>query len=209
LQKTEFTAADADFVRRNIAKAELALGDALLVARREYHWSVRERHRRLEQLMRTEMMPSLPEVHRHHAAGLEFKLHPERSTAPRATLAAQHAIVTDRSREIWFWTEERRLHAKFASPRDYVESAFDKWPEATRLRNALVNWRVLGWRRARGRAGRHPRERILHALTLLLWEPDAVASPDGLRLLQRELQTTAASFPELMCAYRALWTRVN
>lgn len=38
--------ADADFIRRNIAKAQLACGDAVLASRGRYNWSCRERHRR-------------------------------------------------------------------------------------------------------------------------------------------------------------------
>ena len=50
IEKNEFTSADADFVRRNISKAQLALGDVVLTAFGRYHSSCRERHRRLEKL---------------------------------------------------------------------------------------------------------------------------------------------------------------
>ena len=50
LAKPDFTADDADFVGRNLAKAQLAFGDVLLTAHGQYHWSCQERHRRLEQL---------------------------------------------------------------------------------------------------------------------------------------------------------------
>lgn len=210
LEKPAFTAADADFVRRNIAKAALALGDALLVAHGQYHWSVRERHRLVERLARTETLPWLPDVARHHAIGVEFKLHPERSTAPREELAAQHAQVSARAKEIWLWIEARRLRENFTSPAGYAESRRNKWPDSGSLRNALVNLRLLGSRPlSEGRAGQHPRQRILNALTLLLWEPTALSSPALLRFLQRELQTAASTFPELVRAYRALWSRVN
>jgi hypothetical protein len=210
LEKPVFTASDADFVRRNIAKAQLALGDALLVAHSQYHWSVRERHRQVERLGRAEPVLWMLEVARHHAVGVEFKLHPERSTAPREELATQHAVVTALAKEAWLWIEQRRLGRKFTSPRDYAESTGNKWPESAALHNSLVNFRTLGWRPLpEARATRHPRQRILNALALLLWKPQALASPRLLGLLQRELQTRATTFPELMRVYRELWSRVN
>jgi hypothetical protein len=210
LEKKEFTANDADFVRRNIAKAELALGDALLVAHRLYHWSVRERHNRLEGFS-SPLLPSWwPSMRRLHVRGVAFKLHPQRSTESRADLGVQHAIVTALAREVWLWLEERRLNTKFASTRAYAQSRSVKWPESAGARNALVNARALGARSLlSGRAMSHPRERILHAMTLLLWEPDMFGSPELLARMQGELQTETKTFPEAMRAYRELWARVN
>lgn len=210
LEKREFTGADADFVGRNIAKAELALGDALLVAYCQYHWSARERHRRLERLTRIEPMPWLRDVCRHHAAGVDFKLHPERSTASRETLREQHAPLADLARAVFLWIEERRLEASFESPCDYALSGRNKCPELPAVRNVIINANALGVRPLLdARAGRHPRERIFNSLALLLWEREAVSSTVFRTQLQRELQTRAATFPELMQAYRALWARVN
>jgi hypothetical protein len=50
LDSDKFLEKDSDFVRRNIAKAQLALGDVVLSAFGRYHSSCRERHRRLEKL---------------------------------------------------------------------------------------------------------------------------------------------------------------
>jgi hypothetical protein len=210
LEKRVFTAGDADFVGRNIAKAQLALGDALLVAHGRYHWSAQERHRQLERLTQATPAPWLQNVCWQHAIGVDFKLRPERSNASRDELAARHASIASIGREVWLWIEVSRLAANFASPRAYAEWPHDKWPESAGLRNALVNFRALGWRPfGQARAGRHPRQRILNALTLLLWEPEALSSPALVRFLQRELQTPASTFPDLMRAYRVLWSRVN
>ena len=46
-------------------------------------------------------------------------------------------------------------------------------------------------------------------MTLLLWEPATLNSPDLLLDVQRELQTDATTFPDLMPAYRDLWAKVN
>ena len=60
-----------------------------------------------------------------------------------------------------------------------------------------------------GRAGGHPRARIFNVMSLLLWEPATLRSPDLLTLVQSELQTPATTLPALMSAYQALWARVN
>jgi hypothetical protein len=210
LEQSTFTAGDADFVRRNIAKAELALGDAILVAAGQYHWSVRERARRLAALTLFDAMPWMGEVRKAHAAGVEFKLHPERSTASREHLRALHAPVTALAKTVWLWLEPRRLGAAFASAREYALSELNKFPHTRTARNLLVNARILGTRSLRERrAHRHPRERVLHAVALLLWEPDALATPELRLRLQRELQTESTTFADVMRAYRAVWTRVN
>lgn len=210
LARATFTAADADFVRRNIAKAQLALGDALLVVYAQYHWSVRERHRLVERLARLEPMAWLPQVRAHHAVGAEFKLHPQRSTASRETLLAEHAPVAALAQQVFLWLESRRLEREFTSARDYATSLVNKCPELAAARNLLVNAKTLGLQPfLSARAGRHPRERILHALSLLLWEPDALSAAHSLRLLQRDLQTSGTAFADILRAYRELWARVN
>lgn len=210
LEKPEFTSADADFVRRNIAKASLALGDALLVAYKQYHWSARERHRQVERIARTEGLPWLAEVRRRHAAGVEFKLHPKRSMESRETLFTEHALVSNLARDVFLWIEQRRLETVFISPAAYALSSRDKRVQPGALRNMLINVKALGLRPVLdARAGRHPRERILHVLALLLWDPDALASPALLAHVQRELQTHATTPADIMRVYRELWSRVN
>jgi hypothetical protein len=210
LMRREFTAADADFVRRNIGKAELALGDAVLVDHAQYHWSVRERHARLTRLSASEKLPWLADVCRHHAAGVEFKLHPERCAAPREELLAQFAPLAALAEKIWLWIERRRIGSLFGSARDYALSAPNKWPDSSPARNTLVNLKVLGLRPLlRASAGCHPRERVLHALALLLWEPATLTTPELLECVQTELLTDAKTFPDLVRAYRDLWAKVN
>src|SRR5580704_14328596 len=101
LERGEFTAEDADFVHRNIAKAELAFGDAVLTAHGQYHWSCLERHRRLQHLIPDEPLLWLDDVRICHATGLQFKLHPERSTDSRAVLQAQQNAVVALGLKVW------------------------------------------------------------------------------------------------------------
>ena len=210
LLQPEFTAADADFVQRNIAKAQLALGDALLVMDGQYQASARERHRHLERLARVESMPWLRAVAEHHARGLEFKLHPERSTATQDELDQAHNEVTELARIVFLTLESQRLRTSFATAREYATHPLDKCAGARRARTTLINAKVLGLRTAFSTQGlRHPRERVFHALALLLWEPSALTTPVLLHRIQRELQTTAETLPELIVAYRRIWAQVN
>ncbi len=210
LGRGEFTAADADFVRRNIAKAELAFGDAVLAAHGQYHWSVRERHRRLLRLVPARPLGWLEEVRSRHAAGLKFKLHPVRSTAPRAALLARQAAVAALGLKVWLWHEQRRLGVRFASARDYAGSRLDPCPETRPHRNLLVNLKISGlWSLFTSDPRRHPRERALRTLCLLLWEPSALklASPPDTPTASR--RAAPGPFADRVAAYRALWQQVN
>lgn len=201
---------DADFIRRNIAKAALACGDAVLTSRGRYHWSCRERHRQLERIADLDPLPWHDTLVRHHAAGVEFKLHPEANPAFRYELAARHAEVTELARQCWLWLEERRLNRHFSSVRAYAQHAGDKCPELMAARNIMLNLRLDGVRSPlRLRPWRHPRQRVFHALALLLWDPAAAANAATLAQLQRELRTRATSKPDLVRAYEALWCRVR
>ncbi len=207
-RKNRFTDADADFVQRNIAKAELAFGDVVLTAHGRYHWSCLERQRRLAALSPDRALPWLEQVGRHHAAGVFFKLHPERSTASLAQLRAEHEKVSALGLQLWLWLESLRLKTSFTSARDYVANPLNKCPETKPARNWLVNLKTLG-PGLRHHRFRHPRERILHSLPLLLWEPDALDSAHWRKRLQTELRSNAPGFTELVSAYRALWSHVN
>lgn len=211
LARPAFTAADADFVRRNIAKLELALGDAVLVMLGRYHWSVRVRHQELARLSSAELPDWLDEVRRRHAAGLEFKLHPERSTARREELQAQHTAVTALAAPVWLWVEQRRLRTTFTSIQDYAHGVPDKCPELAGPRTALVNLKTRGRRVLRTplEFRRHPRSRILTTLPLLLWNAAALSDPRSRAVVQRELETNANTFAGVMDAYRRLWVRVH
>jgi len=206
LRRSEFGAADGDFVARNLAKAELALGDAVLAAHGRYHWSARERHLRLRQLPSSGDLPWLGPVRSFHAAGLQFKFHPERSRAPRGELAARHTALTAAALPVWLWLEQRRLGLRASTAGYYALSPLNKCPETSGWRNLLVNAKS---RRIGFSSWRHPRERVLSALPLLLWEfPPPPASAQW-PTLQRLLRTPATDFAPLVAAYRRLWERVN
>lgn len=206
LGRQPFTPADADFVARNIAKAQLAAGDAVLTALGGYHWQVEERHARLMQIAGAHLGGWAGPLCAAHATAVEFKLHPTRSSERRPDLALRHALVSKLCRDVWLWLEGRRLNAGFEALAQYVDPRIEKWPELAGRRAVLANARVFG---ARALGPRHPRERLLNTLPLLLWDPRALTVPATLRHLQRELRTTAGDFAGLLAAYRQIWEKVN
>lgn len=201
---------DADFIRRNIAKAALACGDAVLTARKLYHWSCRERHTRLERLIRTDDLPGHELLLEQHAMGVEFKLHPEATLLSRSELLAMHAEIAELARRCWLWVEQQRLGRVFASVREYALTPVDVCPGEAGVRSVLMNLRADGFRpQLSPPPWRHPRQRLFRALAVLLWDPTALNDPAMVALLQRELRTHGTNGPELMRAYVRLWERVR
>ncbi len=210
LEQEPFTPFAADFVRRNVAKAQLACGDALLTAHGRYHWSCRERHRRLEDLAQSKHSVWFDAALRHHALGVEFKLHPESEAIPRDALFEKHREITAFAQKCWLWLEARRLGRKFPSARAYAEDAGDKCPGSSPFFNVLLNLRADRLRLRRTPSPlRHPRQRVFHSLALLLWEPVAISDPAQLRRVGAELNARGTSLSEWIAAYRVLWSRVR
>jgi hypothetical protein len=210
LQRRPFTRACADFVRRNLAKAQLGFGDALLAASGEYHWSCRERHERLKRLEAALDPALLAAVRQHHLEGVEFKLRPHITRDPVETLSGLHSELARIGLQLWLWIENKRLRKNFGSAREYAFSTVNKCPEKALSRNLLVNFRRLGPSALLDfRSARYPRERLFCALALLLWEPATLAESNLLRKAQRSLRTLATTFPDLVSAYASLWRHFN
>ena len=208
LRRAEFSEADADFVGRNLAKAQLAFGDVVLAAHGKYHWSCLERHLRLDKMR--EPVPHLEDITRHHAEGVEFKLHPQRSVQSLEELRDRHAELAALGRDLWLWLEDQRLQRDFSSPRDYAASAVDKCPETSAWRNRLVRGRRFGLRAALASgAGRYPRQSLFHSLALLLWEEEAPNDARLREILSRELRSESTNFGGWVGAYEALWRNFN
>jgi len=204
-----FTEADADFVGRNLAKAQLALGDAVLTAFGQYHWSCRQRHERLQNLAAKENLPWLPQARLHHAQGLEFKLHPHRARASPATLQCQHEELAALGLQIWLWLESRRLGQPFVSARAYALSPVNKCLETNPWRNHLVNAMVFGPAALfKMNARRYPRERLLNSLAILLWEKREL-DPELIRRLQSQLKVQTNAWGDFVGAYQSLSGRLN
>ena len=209
LRRESFSAEDADFVGRNLAKAQLAFGDALLTVFNQYHWSCRERNRRLAQFVETPDTPWLDKVRWHHVEGVRFKLRPWRTRAGATTLRAHFADISALALQLWLWLEGHRLKRGFNSALDYAACPLDKCPETSPWRNRLVNASLLGpLALFKPQSRRHPRERIFNALALLLWESHRPES-DWLLHLQEQLHGSCSGETLLVERYQALWRRLS
>ena len=107
--------------------------------------------------------------------------------------------------------EETMRRARCDLPRGHagVLSRLNKCPETNPWRNRLVNARLFGPAVfPQARAERSPREGLLNALALLLWEPLRLDF-ERTRYLQSELRTTELSQAGLLNSYQALWKRLN
>jgi hypothetical protein len=197
---------EADFIGRNLAKMQLALGDAALSACGQYHWSAPERHRRLAAFTAQESPPSLPEIQAHHGAGLVFKLHPRRVFKPVHEFELEHRRLTELAKQLWLWLESRRLNRHFLSASDYALSAVDKCPGTSAWQNYVLSLRTFGPKATlEAMSCRYPRERLFNALALLLWDADVAAQPRLLRRLQRDLHTDAPDWAGLVGVFKRIW----
>jgi hypothetical protein len=191
-----------DFIARNIAKAQLALGDALLTLYGLYHWSCLERHERLR-AVQWRLGEYAAKVLPHHLAGLGFKLYPTRSDASLADLRADHAEVTSLAGELWLWIEGKRLNRRFQSLEEYAACEEVKCQGTPGWWNYLLNLRTFGLRAAMDSAAwRYPRERLLNALPILLWEDQPARCREDIREL---LHAPSSEWPKLVQAYKEVW----
>jgi|ERR1051326_1823036 hypothetical protein len=206
LARPQQFAEEADFIGRNLAKAQLALGDAVLAAFRKYHWSCQERHRRLMELSLPEAPPNLDRIKEHHNAGVAFKLQPRRSSGSEGELEQLHRDLSALASQLWLWLESIRLQETFLSARDYCLYGRNKCPDTSAWRNCLLNLRSFGLKTVSDALKwRYPRERLFNALPLLLWDGDASNEPSIRRLLQTQLHTAASDWAGWVAAYKNLW----
>jgi hypothetical protein len=209
LRHNHLTGEQSDFIGRNLAKAQLALGDVVLTAAGQYHWSCLERHERLKQLVALEKPPWGAEVESHHAAGKDFKLRPSRASKTPRQFLTEFLSISDLARQLWLWLEGRRLSRPFASVRDYALSSLRKCPECSFTRALALNIRTFGPGVVFDpQALRYPREALLNALSQLLWE-DSLNDLRTKRLLQKQLRTGASDWHSFVAAYKSVWPRFN
>ena len=98
----------------------------------------------------------------------------------------------------------------FASARAYAQDRGNKCPGSAPVRNLILNLRAGGLWTLRGPdRWRHPRQRALEALALLLWEPAVFVDPALLRLLTTKLKRPLHGAEDWIGAYRTLWGKVR
>jgi rhamnosyltransferase len=209
LKQPELSPDEADFVGRNLAKAQLALGDVVLVAAGKYNWSCLERQNALAELTIQDAPPWMEKVRKYHAAGVDFKLHPRQISKSLADFQADHAFISSFALQVWLWLESRRLNRTFSSAHDYAFSGVAKCGGMPVWRNVLLNAKHFGAASILSpSAMRYPRERLLNSLPLLLWNEPL----NDLRVkyfLQKELRTTASDWQGFVAAYKAVWPKFS
>jgi hypothetical protein len=206
LRHPSLTIEEADFIGRNLAKAQLAFGDAVLTIFGQYHWNCLKRHARLDQLAVSESPSWISAVRQLHARGVEFKLHPPPATLPIEELQKQHIVITSLGLQLWLWAEGRRLNRPFSCARDYALDVFSKCPETAPWRNCLINLKTFGvsalWD---GWIFCYPRQRLFDALCLLLWDEKAVNESTLMQRLQNNLRARTSHWQDLILAYKNIW----
>lgn len=212
LEQGDLSAAQSDFIGRNLAKAKLALGDALLTGLGEYHWSCRERHLRLCSVLRGAhaTLPfsgfTLENILGHHSSGVRFKLHPAGFTKSAQEFLREHDDLAALALEIWLWVESRRRNRPISSLRDCVLNHSAASGSAFSWRNYVLNARTFGLAALFDPMSRfYPRERLLCSLPLLLRKSELSDGTVVREHLQKQLRTSATDWPGLVSAYKQIW----
>ena len=194
------------FIERNHAKVRLALADAVLASQGHYHFSCRERHRRIQAGPGGLVVPpDWVQLVDWHAQGVEFKLHPRHRHPSGAELEATQEAVSKVWMRTFLWLESLRLEARFATASDYAGSSGRLFPRTNPVRNAVLHLRDR-FRRGAALPGLwdYPRAALQRALVLLLDQnPDA---PGAARRLGLEL---SGPCDLLETAYERWWRFYN
>jgi hypothetical protein len=127
------------FVERNHAKVRLALADAVLAAQGRYHFSCRERHRRLPEVDRAKLPPDWEQIAAWHAEGIEFKLHPRHRHPSREALDTLQAELVAVWLRTFLWAEGLRLGRSF-TPENYGHGG-RLFPETSIPKNLALHLR--------------------------------------------------------------------
>jgi hypothetical protein len=205
LKRSSLSSGEQDFIGRNLAKLQLALGDVVLAIHGKYHFSVQQRNHCLAKLQLDDPPPFLQEVLAAHTAGLEFKLHPVRTTKSLEQLRTHFASLSALALKVWMWLESRRLGCSFSTPENYAFSACRQNANASTVFNYAINIRTFGISAVMNpNSCCYPRERLAHALALLLWGAEHLPSQQQNRI-QQLLGCSAANWTELVERYARLW----
>ena len=208
LNKASLSQDDLEFIQRNLAKIELAMGDAILTVQGAYHWNGKERNQRLQKLSPVDGIASWNALVEAHTKGIQFKLRPSHPVEPIETLKDQLNKLSLAARDVWFWVEQHRLGENISTPVEYATTSRPRCPEHPAWRNLLVNIRRQGISTLyKPYPFRYPREQLYRAMGLLLWEKDSWQTPSTRALLCALLRTNATSLEDLIQRYENDWHR--
>ncbi len=206
LSKDTLTQDDLEFVQRNLAKIELAMGDAILTVQGAYHWNGKERNQRLRKLPPVEGIQSWDSLVAAHTQGIQFKLRPSHPVESHETLSDQLTRLSLAARDVWFWVEQRRLNENISTPMEYATTSKPRCPEHPGWRNLLVNVRRRGISTLyKPYPFRYPREQLYRAMGILLWENDSWQTPSKRSLLAALFRTNPTSLEDLIQRYENDW----
>lgn len=202
-RKVEMMREDLDFIARNIAKSQLAMGDAILATMGQYHWSCIERNQRLTAL-RKDGLP-MDEIGKFHELGVLFKLRPSLSSWNKEELKKLHQDVTQLAWDVWKWIEEQRLGRAVESPVSYLNIS-NKCPETSPMKNALIRGKCFGMKGLLPPSTFHyPRQSLMNSLAILLWSPELFDQKKA--WLSHQLVSPIDSWDDAIAAYQELWHR--
>ncbi len=162
---------DREFVVRNIRKAQLAMGDALLFLRGCYSPSYLERRTRFRTLD-LEEVPSGDKLSMYYEEAIEFKLRPSHEAPTGLTLRTWLDEVTCFYEHVFLWFEQHRLDAPELTWDSYQQRAYRLAIPGVQagIKNVLRNLRVKTPHLPLVRElFLHPRDRVLARLPSLLF----------------------------------------
>lgn len=163
---------DHEFVVRNIYKALLAAGDAVLFESENYSASYMERKRRFD-AHDLAGVPQADALRAGYEAAMAFKLRPTHEQATGDALVQWHRDVVALFGDVFLWFERKRLQEPTLTWADY-QTRVSRLPELSGhdcLKNTARNLRWAStFRPAWADVSLHPRDRVLSRLPGLLFE---------------------------------------
>lgn len=198
--------ARSGYVDRLQGKIKLALGDAILAAHGQYHFSCLERGRRLTDLNTPDLPPHFDTVCQWHRIGVEFKLRPTHPALTETERIAHHRELRDVWESVFLWLEGKRLDRCFADLATYAQTPGSLLPHVPVPQVLLLHLRD---RLRRGgclaRWTEYPRATLQRVLALLQMGERTPSTRDAAaRLLQ-----CPADEAHLHATYRKWWSFYN
>ncbi len=165
---------EAGFCDRIVAKLKMALGDAVLCIHGQYHWSCRERNKRLAQVRDTP--PDWEAIVTHHQEGVAFKFSPQ----VKGCQAEEWEETLSYWQQIWvqtfLWLESKRLGSVFSTANDYAHYQGKVFRSEPIWKNVLRQLRDLRHSpRLPFTLSEHPRLRVWRGLLALMAHDEATA----------------------------------
>ncbi len=182
-----------------IFETNLALGDALLLAKKTYASSYLQKE---EQLKSTDIsgLYDARGIVNAYSQAVELKRSGNFQSYDAINLHLWMDETIQHFREVFLWYERRRLNRKFSAVKRYAHEFPNLGNEGTPRKNLMRNLRAFGLP-GLSNAFVHPRLRLYVATLLLLDDP---VDPDELRWILRSRQ---GSFDGLYSAFSALQKR--